>query len=265
MLLPTSDGLPMTNLDLIHVLDAELPQTQCGLCGHAAGCLPYARALVQDGEAANKCVPGGQPVADTLARLLNRPPLPVDASEWPIASDGRPQRILAVIREDDCIGCTKCINACPVDAIIGSGKLMHTILTDVCTGCELCLPPCPVDCIDLIDLDVVPTAAQQQHSQDQLRQRYSAHQQREQQRDHTHRRGPIIAAALHPSPDHSTPVQPTQQPLHAPDPERMVKLATLRSQIGKLERQLLVQPQHPERQATLAALQQQLQHWAAQP
>src|SRR5690606_40716435 len=76
--------------------------------------------------------------------------LNAEESVWPIQSDGRPQRMKAIIREDECIGCTKCISACPVDAIIGSGKLMHSILTDLCTGCELCIPPCPVDCIDLV-------------------------------------------------------------------------------------------------------------------
>ena len=83
----------------------------------------------------------GQPVADALAKLLDRGALKAEESVWPIQADGRPQRMKAVIREDECIGCTKCISACPVDAIIGSGKLMHTVLTDLCTGCELCIPP----------------------------------------------------------------------------------------------------------------------------
>ncbi|MEY2863031.1 MAG: hypothetical protein RLY58_738 [Pseudomonadota bacterium] len=264
----------MPPLDLIHQLDAELPQTQCGLCGHAAGCWPYATAIVHSGEAANKCVPGGQPVADTLAQLLNRPLLPVDASEWPIASDGRPQRMIAVIREDDCIGCTKCLSACPVDAIIGSGKLMHSILTDLCTGCELCLPPCPVDCIDLIDLETIPTAQQQRQQQDQARQRYQAHQQREQQRgqDQQQRRAPTISA---PVLSHSTSDTTTQTAAPTPtsltvtnaaaDPHKMVQQATLRSQIGKLERQLRVQPDHADRRSQLMALQQQLNALSESP
>lgn len=127
-------------ISLVQSIDALLPQTQCGLCGHRDGCLPYAQSIAE-GENANKCVPGGQPVADALAALLNRPKLQAEESVWPVQADGRPQRIKAVIREDECIGCTKCISACPVDAIIGSGKLMHTILTDLCTGCELCIPP----------------------------------------------------------------------------------------------------------------------------
>ncbi len=127
-------------ISLVQSIDALLPQTQCGLCGHRDGCLPYAQSIAE-GENANKCVPGGQPVADALAALLNRPKLQAEESVWPVQADGRPQRIKAVIREDECIGCTKCISACPVDAIIGSGKLMHTILTDLCTGCELMYSP----------------------------------------------------------------------------------------------------------------------------
>ena len=111
-----------SQISLIQQVDALLPQTQCGLCGHRDGCLPYAQSIIL-GEDANKCVPGGQPVADALAELLNRTKLTAEESVWPIQIDGRPQRMKAVIREDECIGCTKCISACPVDAIIGSGKL----------------------------------------------------------------------------------------------------------------------------------------------
>ena len=238
--------------DLIRLLDALLPQTQCGLCGHPEGCLPYATAMVKQAEAANQCVPGGQPVADQLAHLLQRPTLAVEASDWPIATDGRPQRIRAVIREDECIGCTKCISACPVDAIVGSGKLMHSILTDWCTGCELCLPACPVDCIDLVDWPSVPSPRQQQNEQNLLRQRYQARNQREQQRSQD--RGssrPILAV----QPQTITRVQPST--LGQQDPALMVQQATLRSQIGKLQRQLRVQP-NSAKQAQLEQLQQQL-------
>lgn len=257
---------------LIHMLDALLPQTQCGLCGHPDGCLPYATAMVSQAELANKCVPGGQPVADGLAALLKRPYLPVDASDWPIAADGRPQRIRAVIRENECIGCTKCIAACPVDAIIGSGKLMHSVLTDWCTGCELCLPPCPVDCIDLVDWPLVPTAAQQQQEQDQLRHRYQTRNQREQQRalqqqQQQRSARPIIAVQSHistpaqPVTAHSTPMSMPVSKLNQQTPELMVQQATLRSQIGKLQRQLRSQlnaEQTAEKQTHLAVLQQQL-------
>ncbi|HQV25906.1 MAG TPA: RnfABCDGE type electron transport complex subunit B, partial [Acinetobacter sp.] len=92
-----------SQIALIHHIDALLPQTQCGLCGHRDGCLPYAKAI-SEGELANKCVPGGQPVADALALLLNRPLLVAEESVWPIQLDGRPQRMKAIIREDECIG-----------------------------------------------------------------------------------------------------------------------------------------------------------------
>lgn len=171
-----------SQIALIQNIDALLPQTQCGLCGHRDGCLPYAKAIAE-GEVTNKCVPGGQPVADALANLLQRPLLIAEASVLPVQADYRPQRMKALIREDECIGCTKCINACPVDAILGSGKLMHSILTDLCTGCELCIPPCPVDCIDLVE-DTQPLLSESARvaEQNDLRQRYYAHIQREEQR-----------------------------------------------------------------------------------
>lgn len=257
----------IANTVLIRLADALLPQTQCGLCGHPQGCLPYATAMVEQAEAANKCVPGGQPVADQLAQLLGRPQQPVEPSDWPIASDGRPQRIRAVIREDECIGCTKCIAACPVDAIVGSGKLMHSVLTDWCTGCELCLPPCPVDCIDLVDWPITPTDQQQRDEQDLLRQRYHARNQREQQRalqQQQRNARPIIAvqqiasaAPITATPQTTTPATTLGQQA----PELMVQQATLRSQIGKLQRQLRSQSDATKAAAQrtqLTALQQQL-------
>ena len=184
-----------SQIALIQNIDALLPQTQCGLCGHRDGCLPYAKSIAE-GEEANKCVPGGQPVADALAALLKRPQLLAEESVWPIQSDGRPQRMKAIIREDECIGCTKCISACPVDAIIGSGKLMHSILTDLCTGCELCIPPCPVDCIDLIEDDhVIPNETLRIREQNDLRNRYYSHIQREEQR-RINRKGPVVRANI---------------------------------------------------------------------
>lgn len=255
------------NSTLIQQVDALLPQTQCGLCGHRDGCLPYAKAMLE-GEAANKCVPGGQPVADALAALLQRPALIAEPSVWPIQADGRPQRMKAIIREDECIGCTKCISACPVDAIIGSGKLMHSILTDLCTGCELCIPPCPVDCIDLVeDHNPLPTAAQQQLEQEDLRTRYYAHIQR-QQNQHATRKGPVVRAAIDTqlfaqfaqaefddaSLQQPTPVAPTSKAL---DAQSTIAMAKLRSQIKKLEKQLSVRP-NPNKQQQLLELQQQL-------
>lgn len=120
-----------------------LPQTQCGQCGYE-GCLPYARAIVQ-GAAINQCPPGGDATIYRLANLLNELPRPLNPSH----GKHEPAKI-ASIREDECIGCTKCIKACPVDAILGAAKLMHTVISSECTGCDLCVEPCPVDCIDMI-------------------------------------------------------------------------------------------------------------------
>lgn len=126
-------------------IDAVLPQTQCGLCGYN-GCKPYANALAEEQAPINLCPPGGVKGLLTLAALLNQDPQPYLED---MQRNAKPT-LRAVIREAECIGCTKCIKACPVDAIIGSGKLMHTVITDECTGCELCISPCPVDCIDMV-------------------------------------------------------------------------------------------------------------------
>lgn len=127
-------------------LDAVLPQTQCGECSYP-GCLPYAEALIHGQASIDRCPPGGVTTLKALGKLLDVDPEPylqaVEQATRP------PQR--AVIREDECIGCTKCIPACPVDVIIGSAKQMHTVLAHECTGCGLCVDPCPVDCIDLIE------------------------------------------------------------------------------------------------------------------
>ncbi len=127
-------------IDLINNL---LPQTQCGQCGFE-GCRPYARAITQ-GEAINRCPPGGNETIIKLANLLNEQPEPLNPANGKITPFS-----VAIIREDECIGCTKCIKACPVDAIVGAAKLMHTVIIDQCTGCDLCVEPCPVDCIDMI-------------------------------------------------------------------------------------------------------------------
>ena len=257
-----------SQISLIQSIDALLPQTQCGLCGHRDGCLPYAQSIAE-GEEANKCVPGGQPVADALAQLLNRPKLRAEPSVWPIQADGRPQRMKAVIREDECIGCTKCISACPVDAIIGSGKLMHTVLTDLCTGCELCIPPCPVDCIDLVE-DTHPLMSDEQHVQEQndLRQRYYAHIQREEKR-RIDRKGPVVRAEINTelfaefsAQSQNVPVievveKPNEDGL-IQDAKTTIKLAKLRTQIKKLEKQLSVREDTGKR-TQLAELMQQLQ------
>ena len=121
-----------------------LPQTQCGQCGYP-GCRPYAEAIA-NGEAINKCPPGGEAGVQALADLLDLEPLPLDEEH----GEAKKVTTVAFIREDECIGCTKCIQACPVDAILGAAKQMHTVISSECTGCDLCVEPCPVDCIDMI-------------------------------------------------------------------------------------------------------------------
>lgn len=124
-------------------IDALLPQTQCEQCGYH-GCRPYAEAIARGEAKINQCPPGGAAGIARLAELLDLPVLPLD----PEHGVEKP-RMLARIVEADCIGCTKCIQACPVDAIVGAAKLMHTVISNDCTGCELCVPACPVDCIVL--------------------------------------------------------------------------------------------------------------------
>lgn len=125
-------------------IDALLPQTQCGQCDYA-GCRPYAEAIAAGQADINQCPPGGEAGIRALATLLGVPPKALN----PRHGEHKPESVV-FIREAECIGCTKCIQACPVDAIIGASKLMHTVLADHCTGCNLCIPPCPVDCIDIV-------------------------------------------------------------------------------------------------------------------
>lgn len=133
--------------NLANQIDALLPQTQCQRCGYT-GCAPYAQAIQAGETDINRCPPGGEQTIAKLAHLTGKPAKPL-APECGNADE----RKVAFIREDECIGCTKCIQVCPVDAILGAAKQMHTVLANECTGCELCVPACPVDCIDL------PTAA----------------------------------------------------------------------------------------------------------
>jgi len=128
---------------LIDAIDALLPQTQCTRCGFA-GCRPYAAAIAAGDADINQCPPGGNSTIHALAARLGRefrPLNPIHGTETP--------PLVAVIDEERCIGCAKCLPACPVDAIVGAQRFMHTVLSVDCTGCELCLPPCPVDCIDM--------------------------------------------------------------------------------------------------------------------
>lgn len=137
----------MSCSSLVDRIDALLPQTQCTKCGYD-GCLPYASAIALGEAAINRCPPGGDEGIVALAALLNTPVLPLDRER------GEPGPLLvAVIDEAHCIGCTLCIRACPVDAIVGANKRMHTVLIDSCTGCDLCVAPCPVDCIEMVPAD----------------------------------------------------------------------------------------------------------------
>ena len=132
---------------IVEQIDELLPQTQCGQCGFP-GCKPYAESIAS-GDAINKCPPGGQATINAIANLLDVPAPELDAEHGEEAD----VRTVAYIREDECIGCTKCIQACPVDAILGAAKLMHTVIADECTGCDLCVEPCPVDCIDMLPVE----------------------------------------------------------------------------------------------------------------
>ncbi len=238
-------------------IDACLPQTQCGLCNHADGCLPYAVAIVLEGEPHNKCVPGGQPVTDAIAQIINAdtPILNAESSKWPLdITSQRPVEVRAVIREDDCIGCTKCIPACPVDAIVGTGKHMHTIFTDLCTGCELCIAPCPVDCIDLVTVKRTLSIPERTLEQDDLRQRYHTHLKRvsEQLADSSNSK-PVVSmveAKLNNAAIQSLNISEAQA-------KNTIAAAKLRSKIKKLEKQLSVRP-NENKQAELDVLQAEL-------
>ena len=126
---------------IVDQIDTLLPQSQCGQCGYP-GCRPYAEAIA-NGDQITKCVPGGQPLVVKIADLMG-----VDVPT--MEGEEAPETKVAFIHEDMCIGCTKCIQACPVDAIIGTNKAMHTVIADLCTGCELCVAPCPTNCIEMI-------------------------------------------------------------------------------------------------------------------
>ena len=130
--------------ELEDAIDMKLPQVQCGRCGYN-GCRPYARAVATGEADINRCSPGGRETISVLAELLGRDIVPMAPGVRQAPAKG----MAALIKEEDCIGCTRCIQACPVDAIIGAQGKMHTVLHDVCTSCELCLPVCPTDCISI--------------------------------------------------------------------------------------------------------------------
>ena len=135
---------------VVDQIDKLLPQTQCGQCTFA-GCRPYAEAIAAGEADINRCPPGGETTIQALSDLLEIEVKPLDEE-----CGEEKAKTLAVIDEERCIGCTLCIQACPVDAILGAAKQMHTVIASECTGCDLCLPPCPVDCIDMVEIEITP-------------------------------------------------------------------------------------------------------------
>lgn len=233
---------------LIAKIDDILPQTQCGLCGHHDGCLPYAYGIVVVGEAHNLCVPGGQAVTDEIFKQLAphrpTPVLSATPSKWQTnPATNRPQEVRAVIDESECIGCTKCLPACPVDAIIGTAKHMHTIITDLCTGCELCLPPCPVDCISLVPHHRTLTDTARQQEQAHLKKRYHQHLNRV-AKTMTDGTKPVVNAIE--SAISSAISTPTQ--IDKTIAKNTIELAKIRTQIKKLTKQLAVRDNPATRQ-----------------
>ena len=165
-------------LTLADRIDAILPQTQCEQCGYH-GCRPYAEAIARGEAPINQCPPGGAAGIEQLASLLNRPVEPLNTDHGV-----EKPRTLARIVEADCIGCTKCIQACPVDAIVGASKMMHTVIADDCTGCELCVPACPVDCIVLLPMPAAQIdAAHADAAREHFQQREARLERLRQQRD----------------------------------------------------------------------------------
>jgi electron transport complex protein RnfB len=154
--------------DLGTAVDALLPQTQCGKCGYA-GCHPYAEAIAEGAADINRCPPGGEDTVQAVAALLGVPAKPLDPACGPATAPA-----IAVIDEPLCIGCTLCLQACPVDAIVGAAKLMHTVIATECTGCGLCLPPCPTDCITLLPAHPPADASARRAAADRARRRFRA-------------------------------------------------------------------------------------------
>ena len=154
-----------------HDIDALLPQTQCTRCGYG-GCRPYAEAIAAGAAAINQCPPGGAATIGALAALLGRSPLPLNP-----ANGAEGPGLVAQIDEEACIGCARCLPPCPVDAIVGAQRRMHTVLLALCTGCELCVAPCPVDCIAMVPRASLAAAPPAPTASDN-RARFAAHEAR---------------------------------------------------------------------------------------
>ncbi|ROM57839.1 electron transporter RnfB [Pseudomonas poae] len=244
-------------MNLIQRIDALLPQTQCGKCGHP-GCKPYAEGIAL-GEAINKCPPGGQETIAGLAQLLQVPVLELDTSR------GEAPAQVAYIREAECIGCTKCIQACPVDAIVGAAKLMHTVIIDECTGCDLCVAPCPVDCIEMRPaasvLPIVGGLAANDHQRherglkrDRARRRFEQRNARL-QREEACKLAERLARSKRLSP---VPPMPTDSAQDAAVKKAKITVAMSRAQLHK-SLKAFGHPPTFEQQSQLIALQQQFE------
>lgn len=204
---------PTTHLALIEHIEALLPQTQCGKCG-TPNCRSYAEAIA-DGTPINRCVPGGAETIAELAALTDRPVLALDPG-FGIEPD---THRVAWIREDECIGCTKCIQVCPVDAIVGAAKLMHTIIEEECNGCDLCIAACPVDCIDIRHFPKITDESRKRHLANHYRDRY----QKRMQRLHPPPPPPAVAVSA------AAPVKPALS--------NTVAAALARTKLKKMEKQ----------------------------
>ena len=181
----------MTSAELADALNAALPQTQCTRCGYP-DCRAYAQAMAEGSAPINQCPPGGAEGIARLARITGQPELPLNP-----ANGHEGPRQLAVIDEAWCIGCTLCLDACPVDAIVGGPKRMHTVIDPLCTGCELCIPVCPVDCISLTNVTGTKAGWQawSPEQADEAAERYAFHRLRE-ARDERERNERLAARAL---------------------------------------------------------------------
>jgi len=247
-------------MNLIQRIDALLPQTQCGKCGHP-GCKPYAEGIAL-GEAINKCPPGGLETITGLAQLLQVPVLELDTRR------GEAPAQVAYIREAECIGCTKCIQACPVDAIVGAAKLMHTVIADECTGCDLCVAPCPVDCIEMRPAtNVLPivgglaTHAHELHERslkrDRARRRYEQRAARL-QREEAHRLAERLARAKRLATAAPMQADTTQAAQDAAVKKAKIAVAMSRAQLHK-SLKAFGHPPTFEQQSQLIVLQQQFE------
>ncbi|WP_421534579.1 electron transport complex subunit RsxB [Pseudomonas marginalis] len=247
-------------MNLIQRIDALLPQTQCGKCGHP-GCKPYAEGIAR-GEAINKCPPGGQETITGLALLLRVPILELDTSR------GDAPAQVAYIREAECIGCTKCIQACPVDAIVGAAKLMHTVIVDECTGCDLCVAPCPVDCIELrpvvTGLPIIGGLAANENERrernfkrDRARQRFEQRNARL-QREEEHRTAQRVARPQRSAPTPPLPFDAARAAQDAEVKKAKINAAMSRAQLHK-SLQAFGHPPTFEQQSQLIALQKQFE------